>query len=133
VNDIKDHFNRILYPQSFATELEDIDNNDIIHLVITATCFVVEKHSEEDVLANELPEIRRALCCLVSFVGLFNIATGYQKIVSTPGNRRPPVPSPRITLRARLLKIKPFMMDDCHPTRNSSVAPPVQIYHPIFD
>jgi hypothetical protein len=31
MNDIKDHFNRILYSQSFATELEDIDNNDIIH------------------------------------------------------------------------------------------------------
>ena len=115
MNDIKDHFNRILYPHSFATELEDIDNNDIIHLVIIATCFVVEKHSEDD-LANELPEIRRTLCCLVSFAGLFNIATGYQKIVSTPGNRRPPVPSPRITLRAMVLKIKPFMMDDCYRT-----------------
>ena len=39
-----------------------------------------------DDLANELPEIRRTLCYLVSSEDLFNVAIiGYQKIVSTPG------------------------------------------------
>jgi len=67
-----------------------------------------------DDLANELPEIQRTLGYLVPFKDLFNIAIGYQKIVSTPANHRPPVPSRRITLRARLLNIKSFMTDDCH-------------------
>ena len=54
-------------------------------LAVTATASQVEEHSEGDDLANELSEIRRTLCYLVSFEDLFNVAIGYQKIVSTPG------------------------------------------------
>jgi hypothetical protein len=42
------------------------------------------------------------------------------------------VQSPRITLKARLEKIKPFMMDDCHPTRSFSQLPRQSRYTTLF-
>jgi hypothetical protein len=68
VNEIEDVFNVLPYPRSFAKALErDTDNDDAVHLAVTATAFSVEEHIEGDDLANELPEIRRTSCRLVSF------------------------------------------------------------------
>jgi hypothetical protein len=68
VNDIEDVFGVLPLTRSFAKALErDIDNDEAVHLAVTATASQVEEHSEGDDLANELPEIRRTLClpCIV--------------------------------------------------------------------
>jgi hypothetical protein len=68
INDVKDHFDLLPYTRSFAKALaRDIDNDEAVHLAVTATAFPVEEHIEGDDLANELPEIRRTSCHLVSF------------------------------------------------------------------
>jgi len=65
INDVKDHFDLLLYPRSFAKTLErDIDNDEAVHLAVTATASSVKEHSEEDDLANELPEIRRTFVAI---------------------------------------------------------------------
>jgi len=134
VNDIEDCFDLILYPQSFATELKGIDNNNIIHLVVTATASPVEEHSEGDDLANELPEIRRTLCCLVSFEDLFNVAIGYQKIVSTPGKSPSAGAKSKEYAEGQALEGQAIHDGRLPPNpKFFTVAPPVQIYHPIFD
>ena len=67
-NDIKNHFDLIPYTRPFAKALgRDIENDDAVHLAVTATAFSAEEHIEGDDLVNELPEIRRTSCCLVLF------------------------------------------------------------------
>ena len=68
INDIKDHFDLLPLTRSFAKVLgRDIENDNAIHLAVTATAFSAEEHIEGDDLANELPEIRRTSCRLVLF------------------------------------------------------------------
>jgi len=68
INNVKDHFNLLIYPRSFAEVLgTDIGNNDVVHLAVTATAFPAEQHIEGDNLVNEFPEMRRTSCRLVSF------------------------------------------------------------------
>ena len=66
INDIKDCFD-LLSIYAFVRQMleRDIDNDDAVHLAVTATAFPVEEHIEGDDLANELPEIRRASCRIV--------------------------------------------------------------------
>jgi hypothetical protein len=68
INDIKDLFNLLPYTRSFAKVLgRDIENDDAVHLAVTATAFSAEEHIEGDDLANELPEIRRTSYRLLLF------------------------------------------------------------------
>ena len=63
---MKDPFSPLSCTPSFTKVLgRDIDNEETLHLAVTATGSPVEEHSEGDDLANELPEIRRTLCYLV--------------------------------------------------------------------
>lgn len=68
INDIEDHFDLLPYTRSFAKALgRALENDEAVHLTVTATVFSAEEHIEGDDLANELPEIRRTSCRLVSF------------------------------------------------------------------
>lgn len=54
-NDIKNVFDILPLPRSFAKALErDIDNDEAVHLAVTATASLVKEYSEGDDLANEL-------------------------------------------------------------------------------
>ena len=129
VNDIKDIFDILPYPRSFGKALErHIDNDDAVHLAVTATVSAVKEHSGRDDLANEIPEIRRTLRCLVSFNDLFNIAPGYQRIVSTPGA----MPQDYAVVQAHESQAIHSGRLPPNP-KFFTIAPPVQIYHPIFD
>ena len=84
MNDIKDHFNRILYPQSFATELEDIDNNDIIHWPSPPHVLWSKSIARRTIWGTSFQKFD------VRYIALYHLrvyltSTGYQKIVSTPG------------------------------------------------
>ena len=93
VNDIETFSIFFPYPRSFVER--DIENADAVQLAVTATVSEVEEHSEKDGLTNDIPEIRRTLLCLVLFEDLFNIVTGYQRIVSTPGGSPSPAAMPQ--------------------------------------
>jgi hypothetical protein len=128
VNDIKDIFAIFPYPRSFAKALErHIDNDDAVYLTVTATVSAVKEHSGRDDLANEIPEIQRTFRCLVSFKDLFNIASGYQRMVSTPGA----MPQDYAVVQAHESQA---IYDGQLPPNSKffTIAPPVQIYHPIF-
>jgi hypothetical protein len=46
INDVKDYFDLLPYTRSFAKVLEiDMDNDDAVHLAVTATASPVEEHS----------------------------------------------------------------------------------------
>ena len=129
VNDIEDIFDILLYPRSFAKALaRHIDNEDAVHLAVTATVSTVKEHSERGGLASEIPEIRRTFRCLLSFKDLSNIATGYQRIISTPGA----MPHDYAVVQAHESQA---IHDGRLPPNPKffTIAPPVQIYHPIFD
>jgi hypothetical protein len=45
INNVKDHFNLLPYTRSFSKALErDIDNDEAVHLAVTATDFLVEAY-----------------------------------------------------------------------------------------
>jgi hypothetical protein len=135
VNDIQDVFDVLPLTRSFAKALErDINNDEAVHLAVTATTSSVKEHNEGDDLANELPEIRRTLCCLVSFEDLFNVAIGYQKIVSTPGKSPSAGAKSKEYAEGQALEDQAIHDGRLPPNpKFFTIAPPVQIYHPIFE
>ena len=137
VDDIEDVFDVFPLTRSFAKGLErDIDNDEAVHLTVTATVSPVKEDSDQegDDLAKELPEIQRTLCYLVSFEDLFNIAIGYQKIVLTPGKSPSAGARSKDYAEGQALEYQAIHDGRLPPNpKFSTVAPPIQIYHPIFD
>ncbi|KAF8871583.1 hypothetical protein BD779DRAFT_1652902 [Infundibulicybe gibba] len=115
-----DSFEEIYFPLPLADVLKGLDNKTAIHLVITASyesAIPDEKHGEDRDMITELPEVRRHW--------------GY---FTTPGR------SPSHEAKSKQyasVQIAPFetiydgRYSPGHPF--STVAPPIQIFHSIFD
>ncbi|KAF8869084.1 hypothetical protein BD779DRAFT_1682620 [Infundibulicybe gibba] len=118
----KDSFEKLPPNSSLARALGELDNDDLVHLVVTADgnypeTIIAKGHDESRDVVPELFEMRH-----------------YRKTVSTPG--RPPSEAAKSEQYA-IVQANPF--EAIHDGRYSlqhpiaTVAPPIQIFHPIFE
>ncbi|KAF8965900.1 hypothetical protein BDZ97DRAFT_1729574 [Flammula alnicola] len=114
IKEFHDSLKRIPLCRPLATALkEEIDNEDAVHLVVTAK----GTYRRPGAVEIELPEVQR-----------------YHKIVSTPG-KSPSVGAKSEEYASIQTNVNEAIHDGRDPSHSpfSTVAPPVQIFHPIFD
>lgn len=127
ITNFESHFEPIPLTHRHSKALKGSVDIDVV--VIAERAATVQVHNEGHDVVTELPEVQRALSSLVLFKDFFDITTGYRKIVSTPGHAPSDAAKGYFYGQASLNEA---IHDGRHPP-NPPFAPPIQIFHPVFN